>query len=204
MAVALGTFMTYLDNNVVNVALPSIQRDLHLSISGLEWIASAYILVFAGLLLAGGRLADVLGMRGAFLAGLAIFTLASVGAGLAQSQEMLIGARAVQGIGAALLTPASLALLARAVPGPARARHGGRRLGRRRRARPRGRPADRRLAEPARLLGLDLPDQRADRRGHRGARAWSASRPAAAAPPAASTCPAWSPRRSRCSPSPTR
>jgi len=118
VAVALGTFMTYLDNNVVNVALPSIQRDLQLSISGLEWIASAYVLVFAGLLLAGGRVADVLGTRAAFLGGLAIFTLASVGAGLAQSQEMLIGARGVQGIGAALLTPASLALLPRLFPDP--------------------------------------------------------------------------------------
>jgi EmrB/QacA subfamily drug resistance transporter len=118
VAVALGTFMTYLDNNVVNVALPSIQRDLHLSISGLEWIASAYILVFAGLLLAGGRLADVLGRRGTFFAGLGVFTLASVVAGLAQNQEMLIGARALQGVGAALLTPASLALLSELFPDP--------------------------------------------------------------------------------------
>src|SRR3569623_610704 len=98
--------MTYLDNNVLNVALPSIQRDLHLSFVGFEWIASAYILVFAGLLLAGGRIADVLGMRGTFFAGLAVFTLASVTAGLAQNQQMLIAGRAVQGIGAALLTPA--------------------------------------------------------------------------------------------------
>ncbi|MET0425491.1 MAG: DHA2 family efflux MFS transporter permease subunit, partial [Actinoplanes sp.] len=118
VAVALGTFMTYLDNNVVNVALPSIQRDLGLTIEGLEWIASAYILVFAGLLLAGGRIGDVLGMRGTFFAGLAVFTVASVAAGLAQNQEMLIGARAVQGIGAALLTPASLALLAELFPDP--------------------------------------------------------------------------------------
>ncbi|MFC7273505.1 MFS transporter [Paractinoplanes rhizophilus] len=118
VAVALGTFMTYLDNNVVNVALPSIQRDLELSLSGLEWIASAYVLVFAGLLLAGGRIADVLGTRTAFFAGLAVFTAASVAAGLAQSQEMLIGARAVQGIGAALLTPASLALLPQLFPDP--------------------------------------------------------------------------------------
>jgi EmrB/QacA subfamily drug resistance transporter len=118
VAVALGTFMTYLDNNVVNVALPSIQRDLGLSIAGLEWIASAYVLVFAGLLLAGGRIADVLGKRGAFLAGLVVFTLASVAAGLAQSQEVLIGARAVQGVGAALLTPASLALLPELFPDP--------------------------------------------------------------------------------------
>jgi EmrB/QacA subfamily drug resistance transporter len=118
VAVALATFMTYLDNNVVNVALPSIQRDLHLSISGLEWIASAYILVFAGLLLVGGRLADALGMRGTFLAGLASFTLASLAAGLAGSQEVLIGARAAQGVGAALLTPAALALLPALFPDP--------------------------------------------------------------------------------------
>jgi EmrB/QacA subfamily drug resistance transporter len=118
VAVALATFMTYLDNNVVNVALPSIQRDLGLTLEGLEWIASAYILVFAGLLLAGGRIADVLGMRGTFFTGLAIFTLASVAAGLAQNQELLIGARAVQGIGAALLTPASLALLPQLFPDP--------------------------------------------------------------------------------------
>ncbi|MEV6601074.1 MFS transporter [Actinoplanes sp. NPDC051346] len=118
VAVALGTFMTYLDNNVVNVALPSIQRDLGLTISGLEWIASAYILVFAGLLLAGGRIADVLGMRGTFFTGLAVFAVASVVAGFAGSQETLIAARAVQGIGAALLTPASLALLPELFPDP--------------------------------------------------------------------------------------
>ncbi|GAA2619599.1 MFS transporter [Paractinoplanes durhamensis] len=116
VAVALGTFMTYLDNNVVNVALPSIQRDLQLSISGLEWITSAYVLVFAGLLLAGGRIADVIGTRGVFFGGLAVFTLASIGAGLAQNQEVLIGARAVQGIGAALLTPAALALITQLFP----------------------------------------------------------------------------------------
>jgi EmrB/QacA subfamily drug resistance transporter len=118
VAVALATFMTYLDNNVVNVALPSIQRDLDLSIEGLEWIASAYILVFAGLLLVGGRLADAIGKRTAFLGGLAIFTLSSLAAGLAGSQEVLIGARAVQGIGAALLTPTALALLPALFPEP--------------------------------------------------------------------------------------
>jgi EmrB/QacA subfamily drug resistance transporter len=118
VAVALATFMTYLDNNVVNVALPSIQRDLHLTISGLEWIASAYILVFAGLLLVGGRLADVFGMRAVFYAGLGIFTAASLAAGLAGNQEVLIGARAAQGIGAALLTPTALALLPVLFPDP--------------------------------------------------------------------------------------
>jgi EmrB/QacA subfamily drug resistance transporter len=118
VAMSLATFMTYLDNNVVNVALPSIQRDLHLSISGLEWIASAYILVFAGLLLVGGRLADVFGGRVAFFSGLGIFTLASLTAGLAGSQEVLIGARAAQGVGAALLTPTALALLPVLFPDP--------------------------------------------------------------------------------------
>ncbi|MEW9528616.1 MFS transporter [Microbispora sp. NPDC049125] len=117
-AVSLATFMTYLDNNVVNVALPTIQRDLGLTISGLEWIVSAYILVFAGLLLVGGRLADVFGPRATFFTGLSIFTLASVAAGLSGGQETLVAARAVQGIGAALLTPASLALLPRIFPDP--------------------------------------------------------------------------------------
>src|SRR5579862_2896909 len=85
VAVALATFMTYLDNNVINVAIPTIQRDLHLSVAGLEWVVSSYILVFAGLLLAGGRLADVYGRRRFFVAGLSIFTLSSLAAGLAGS-----------------------------------------------------------------------------------------------------------------------
>ncbi|HEX2312698.1 MAG TPA: MFS transporter [Thermomonospora sp.] len=118
VAVALATFMTYLDNNVVNVALPSIQRDLGLTISGLEWIVSGYILVFAGLLLVGGRLADVFGVRRTLLLGLAVFTLSSLAAGLAGSQEALIAARAVQGVGAALLAPASLAVIVAMFPDP--------------------------------------------------------------------------------------
>jgi EmrB/QacA subfamily drug resistance transporter len=118
VAIALATFMTYLDNNVVNVALPSIQRDLHLSLSGLEWIASAYILVFAGLLLVGGRLADAIGGRIAFLTGLVVFTLSSLAAGLAGRPDVLIGARALQGVGAALLTPTALALLPGLFPDP--------------------------------------------------------------------------------------
>ncbi|MFI6637516.1 DHA2 family efflux MFS transporter permease subunit [Nonomuraea fuscirosea] len=118
-AVTLGTFMTYLDNNVGNVALPTIQRDLGLTISGLEWIVSSYILVFAGLMLVGGRLADVYGSRRIFLAGLTVFTLASLAAGLATSGGMLIAARAVQGVGAALLTPTALALISQIFPDPA-------------------------------------------------------------------------------------
>ncbi|WP_326634448.1 DHA2 family efflux MFS transporter permease subunit [Nonomuraea fuscirosea] len=118
-AVTLGTFMTYLDNNVGNVALPTIQRDLGLTISGLEWIVSSYILVFAGLMLVGGRLADVYGARRVFLGGLTVFTLASLAAGLATSGGMLVAARAVQGVGAALLTPTALALISQIFPDPA-------------------------------------------------------------------------------------
>lgn len=110
-AVSLANFMAYLDNNVTNVALPTIQRDLHLSVAGLEWVVSSYLLVLAGLLLVGGRVADVFGRRRVFLIGLAVFTLSSLAAGLAGSGGMLIGARAVQGLGAALLMPATLAII---------------------------------------------------------------------------------------------
>jgi EmrB/QacA subfamily drug resistance transporter len=115
-AVTLGTFMTYLDNNVGNVALPTIQRELGLTISGLEWIVSSYILVFAGLMLVGGRLADVFGARRVFAVGLVVFTLASLAAGLATSGGALIAARAVQGVGAALLTPTALSLITQIFP----------------------------------------------------------------------------------------
>src|SRR3954454_12742350 len=89
LAVALATFMTYLDNNIVNVAIPAIQRDLHLTTSALEWVVSGYILVFAGLLLAAGRLADAYGRRRMFLIGLFVFTGASFAAGLAGSVGVL-------------------------------------------------------------------------------------------------------------------
>lgn len=116
IAVSLATFMTYLDNNIVNVAIPAIQRDLHLSTAGLEWVVSGYILVFASLLLAGGRLADIFGRRRMFLVGLGIFTAASLVAGLAGSVGVLISARAVQGLGAALVTPTTLALISATYP----------------------------------------------------------------------------------------
>ncbi len=111
VAVALATFMTYLDNNVTNVAIPTIQRSLHLSIAGLEWVVSSYILVFAALLLAGGRLADVYGRRRLFMIGLSIFTLASLTAGLAGSGGILIASRLLQGLGAALVVPTTLAII---------------------------------------------------------------------------------------------
>ncbi len=111
VAVSLATLMAYLDNNVVNVALPTIQRDLHLSVSGLEWVVSSYLLVFAGLLLAGGRLADHYGRRRIFLIGLGIFTASSLASGLAGDAAVLIASRAVQGLGAALMVPTTLAII---------------------------------------------------------------------------------------------
>ena len=105
VAVALGTFMTYLDNNVVNVALPSIQRELQLSISGLEWIASAYVLVFAGLLLPAGALGDRYGRKLLMVIGLVVFGAASVVGALVDGPAQLIAVRAVMGVGAAILMP---------------------------------------------------------------------------------------------------
>jgi len=110
-AVSLAAFMTYLDNNIVNVAIPTIQHSLHLSVSGLEWVVSSYLLAVAGLLLVGGRLADVFGRRRLFLIGMVVFTLSSLAAGLAGSGGVLIASRSVQGAGAALLMPATLAII---------------------------------------------------------------------------------------------
>jgi len=111
VGVSLASFMTFLDNNVVNVALPSIQRDLHVSLSGLEWIVSAYILVFSGLMLVGGRLSDIYGRRRMFLIGLAVFTGASLLSGLAGNETVLIAGRALQGVGAAMTVPSTLAII---------------------------------------------------------------------------------------------
>jgi len=116
-------FMLVLDITVVNVALPSIQADLGLSESGLQWVVSAYALVFGGFLLAGGRAADLLGRRRLYVAGLVVFTVFSLACGLAWSSEVLVGARALQGLGAAMISPAALSILATTFPeGRGRAR----------------------------------------------------------------------------------
>jgi EmrB/QacA subfamily drug resistance transporter len=104
-------FMVVLDIAIVNVALPSIQLDLGFSQENLQWVISAYALVFGGFLLLGGRAADLLGRRRIFLVGVVVFTLASLFAGLAWSEASLIGARAFQGLGAAIITPAALSIL---------------------------------------------------------------------------------------------
>jgi EmrB/QacA subfamily drug resistance transporter len=115
-AVAFGLFMIMLDNTIVNVALPSIQRDLHIQISELEWIVNGYALTFAVLMLTGGKLADLLGRRRIFVVGLAIFTASSLACGLANSAHMLIGARIVQGVGSALMNPATLSIITATFP----------------------------------------------------------------------------------------
>ncbi len=121
--VCIGQFMVVLDASIVNVALPSIQHDLHFSTSNLQWIVNAYTLTFAGFLLLGGRAADLFGRRKIFMVGLAVFTVSSLLGGMAQSQAWLIGARALQGLGAAILAPATLTILTSTfAEGPARAR----------------------------------------------------------------------------------
>jgi EmrB/QacA subfamily drug resistance transporter len=115
-AVAFGLFMIMLDNTIVNVALPSIQRDLNIGISELEWVFNGYALTFGVLMLTGGKLADLLGRRSIFIAGLVIFTLASLFCGLATSAAGLIAARVVQGAGSALMNPATLSIITATFP----------------------------------------------------------------------------------------
>src|ERR671928_1505652 len=109
--ICLAQFMVILDATIVNVALPSIQKDLGLSEANLQWIINAYTLVFGGFLLLGGRAGDLLGRKRLFLLGLVIFTGASLLDGLASSEAMLVGSRALQGLGAALISPAALSII---------------------------------------------------------------------------------------------
>lgn len=118
----LGQFMVVLDTTVVNVGLPDLRTDLALSSSQLTWVVNAYLLTFGGLLLLGGRAGDLLGRRRLYLAGMAVFGVASLVAGLAPSGGVLIAARAVQGVGAAAMAPASLSIITATFTDPA-ARH---------------------------------------------------------------------------------
>jgi EmrB/QacA subfamily drug resistance transporter len=115
-AVAFGLFMIMLDNTVVFVALSSIQSDLHISQSELEWVVSGYALTFAVLMLTGGKLADMFGRRLIFIVGLSIFTASSLACGFATGAGFLIGARVVQGVGAALMNPATLSIIVATFP----------------------------------------------------------------------------------------
>lgn len=123
LAACAGQFLVVLDVSVVNVALPSMRSDLGLSATGLQWVVNAYAIAFAGFMLLGGRAGDLFGRKRMFLVGLGLFTLASLAGGLAQEGWQLLAARAVQGLGAAVLAPSTLTILTSAVPeGAARAR----------------------------------------------------------------------------------
>ncbi|OAL14027.1 MFS transporter [Streptomyces noursei] len=123
LAACAGQFLVVLDVSVVNVALPSMRADLGLSAVGLQWVLNAYSIAFAGFMLLGGRAADLFGRKRMFLVGLGLFTAASVAGGLAEQGWHLLAARAAQGLGAAVLAPATLTIVTGAVPpGPARTR----------------------------------------------------------------------------------
>ncbi|WP_425471691.1 MFS transporter [Streptomyces cadmiisoli] len=119
LAVCAGYFMVILDVTVINVAVPVVGRELSASLTGIQWITNGYTLVFAGFLLTGGALGDRLGNRRIFCTGVVVFTVASAGCGLARSTEMLVAARLLEGLGAALIVPGSLALLQQAYPSAA-------------------------------------------------------------------------------------
>src|SRR5690348_13755765 len=114
----VGMLMIVLDVTIVNVALPSIQQDLGFSQSSLAWVVNAYLIAFGGLLLLAGRLGDLVGRKSVFLAGLAVFTAASLVCGAAQSQEMLVAARFVQGIGGAMTSAVILGMIVTMFPEP--------------------------------------------------------------------------------------
>jgi EmrB/QacA subfamily drug resistance transporter len=114
----IAQFMVVLDVSIVNVALPSMRRDLHFSFSSAQWVVNAYVLTFAGFLLLGGRLADIVGRRRVYLVGMSIFVLASIAAGVAQNGSQIIAVRAIQGLGGAILAPATLTIIVTTFQGP--------------------------------------------------------------------------------------
>ena len=194
-AVSFGLFMIMLDNTVVNVALPSIREDLGISISELEWVVNAYALTFGVLLLSGGKLADLFGRRRIFIAGLVIFTAASLWCGLAGDAGSLIAARTVQGVGAALMNPATLSIITATFPPRQRGTAIGIWAGVSALALAIG-PLRRRAADPARQLELDLLRQHPGRSlaivAARALHRRDAETPRASS---GSTCPGWSRRR---------
>ena len=186
----LAQFMVILDVSIVNVALPSIAADLGFTPASLAWVVNGYTLAFAGFLLLGGRAADLLGRREVFAAGLGLFALASLAGGLAQSELTLVAARAAQGLGGAVVAPASLSILMNAFPEGARAQPRARLLGRDGGDRRRVGRAARRAAHAGARLALDPVHQRPDRASPaRSPRCGSCGRPGATpARRATSTC----------------
>src|SRR6187551_2890638 len=121
-ATILGSALAFIDGTVVNVALPALQRSLHATVTDVQWVVEAYALLFSALLLVGGSLGDRFGRRRVYALGIALFTGASALCGLAPDVRSLIAARALQGVGAALLVPGSLALIAASFPANERGR----------------------------------------------------------------------------------
>jgi MFS family permease len=157
--------MIVLDTTVVNVALPSIQRDLHFSSSGLAWVMNAYLIAFGGLMLLAGRLGDLLSRRAIFLSGLVVFTAASLVCGLASNSLLLVTARFVQGIGGAMTAAVTLGMIVTMFPHP---REQAKAIGVYGLGRGHDRPARGRRSDPGHRLALDLLRQSADRGRHRG------------------------------------
>ena len=166
----VGMLMIVLDVTVVNVALPAIQDDLGFSNASLAWVVNAYLIAFGGLLLLAGRLGDLIGRRTVFLAGLALFTVASFLCGVANSQWMLVGARFLQGVGGAMTSAVILGMIVTMFPRAAGAGQGDRGVRVRGLGRRLGGPAGRRGADPVHQLALDLLRERADRHRHGGVR----------------------------------
>src|SRR6476659_8960409 len=109
-------FLDFVDASIVNVALPTIRHDLHFSVQSLQWVLTAYLLTYGGFMLLGGRAGDLLGRRRVLVAGIALFALSSLTAGLSNDAGVLVGARLVQGLGAAMMLPAALSILATTFP----------------------------------------------------------------------------------------
>ena len=160
--VSIALFMVTLDNLVVTTALPSIRVDLGASLESLEWTVNAYTLSFAVLLLTGAALGDRFGRRRMFTIGIGLFTASSAFAALAPTTGALVAARALQGVGAAIVLPLTLTLLSEAIP-DREARPGARRVVGRERAGRRARPGRRRRDRRRHLLAVDLLAERADR-----------------------------------------
>ena len=163
----LGQLMMVLDATIVNVALPSIQHDLHFSQGNLTWVIDGYLITFGGFLLLAGRLGDLVGRKRVFLSGLVLFTAASVLCGIADSQALLIGARLLQGVGGAVASSVILAIIVTEFPEAQRAGQGDGPVRVRLRRRRLDRAARRRRADAVARLALDLLRQRADRRSSR-------------------------------------
>ena len=174
--ILMAAFMVVLDFSIVNVALPSIQRELGFSASAVQWIVTAYAITFGGLLILGGRAADLFGRRRVFMAGLLVFTAASLSGGLAHDPVLLVASRAIQGVGGALVAPSALSLITTGFTAGPGAQSGARYLRRDGVDRFRGRSGARRRAGPVHQLAGGVPGERPGRRaGHarHAAPAWT-------------------------------